>query len=143
MRTFILVKPWAVSRGLTGEILNRFEKRGIKLAGLKVLQVTEEMAGKHYAAHKEKPFFNDLITHITSGPVVAGVLEVPIDDHEKAVALIRKIVGATDPTEAEVGTIRGDYGLRIDRNVIHASDSPKSTEYEIPIFFEDGEIVEY
>lgn len=143
MRTFILVKPWAVSRGLVGEILSRFERRGIRLAGLKVLQMNREMAERHYAMHKGKSFYEDLLQHITSGPVVAGVLDVPIEDREKAVALIRKIVGATDPTQAEVGTIRGDFGLRIDRNVIHASDSTKSTEYEIPIFFKEEEIVEY
>ncbi len=143
MRTLILIKPWAVSKGLTGEIITRFEKRGIKLAGIKILNVSQEQAERHYAIHKDKPFYGSLIEHITSKPVVAGVLEVPIENPEKAVSLIRKIVGATDPVDAEVGTIRGDYGLRIDRNVIHASDSPESAAYEIPIFFNEDELVQY
>lgn len=143
MRTLILLKPWSVSRGLVGEILSRFEKRGIRLAGLKVTQVDRKHAEKLYAVHKEKPFYEDLIGHIMSSPIVAAILDVPIDDPDTAVALIRKIVGATDPAKAEVGTIRGDYGLRIDRNVIHASDSPKSAAYEIPIFFNDNELVNY
>jgi nucleoside-diphosphate kinase len=143
MRTLILLKPWSVSRGLVGEILSRFEKRGIRLAGIKVTQVDRKHAEMLYAVHKGKPFYEDLIEHIMSSPIVAAVLDVPIDDPDTAVALIRKIVGATDPAKAEVGTIRGDYGLRIDRNVIHASDSPKSAAYEIPIFFNDNELVNY
>ncbi len=143
MRSLILLKPWAVSRGLVGEILSRFERRGIKLAGLKLVHVNREKAEKLYLVHKDKEFYEGLITHITSSPVVAGVLDVPFDDPDGAVSLIRKIIGATDPAKAEVGTIRGDYGLRIDRNVIHASDSPKSAEYEIPIFFNGDELVNY
>ncbi len=143
MRTLIILKPWSVSRGLVGEILSRFEKRGIRLAGIKVAQVDRKTAERLYAVHKEKPFYESLIEHIMSSPVVAAILDVPIDDPDTAVALIRKIVGATDPTKAEVGTIRGDYGLRIDRNVIHASDSPKSAAYEIPIFFKEDELVKY
>lgn len=143
MRTLIILKPWSVSRGLVGEILSRFEKRGIRLAGLKVIRVKKETAEKLYVAHKGKQFYDSLIEHIMSSPVVVAVLDVPIEDPQVAVALIRKVVGATDPTKAEVGTIRGDYGLRIDRNVIHASDSPEAAAYEIPLFFKEEELVEY
>ncbi|RLI92866.1 MAG: nucleoside-diphosphate kinase [Candidatus Altiarchaeales archaeon] len=143
MRTLIIIKPWAVSRGLVGEILSRFERRGIRLAGLKVVKVDRERAEKLYAVHKGKEFYESLIKHITSSPVVVGVLDIGIDDPEGAIRLVRKIIGATDPAKAEMGTIRGDFGLRIDRNVIHASDSTKSAKYEIPIFFDEDELVEY
>lgn len=143
MKTLIIVKPWAVSRGLVGEILNRFERRGVKLAGLKVVRVDRETAERLYSVHTGKEFYESLIKHITSSPIVACVLDIPIEDPDNAIALVRKIIGATDPTNAEMGTIRGDYGLRIDRNVIHASDSPKSAEYEIPIFFDEDELIKY
>lgn len=142
MRTLILLKPWSVSRGLVGEILGRFEKRGIRFAGLKVVKVTKEQAETLYAIHKGKPFYEDLVSHITSAPIVAAVLDVDIPDQDAAVALVRKIVGATDPVQAEVGTIRSDFGLRINRNVVHASDSKESAAYEIPIFFKEEELVE-
>jgi nucleoside-diphosphate kinase len=143
MRTLIIIKPWAVSRGLVGEILSRFERRGIRLAGLKVVKADREMAERLYAIHKGKEFYDSLIKHITSSQIVVGVLDISIDDSEEAIKLVRKIVGATDPTKAEMGTIRGDFGLRIDRNVIHASDSTKSAEYEMPIFFDENELVDY
>ncbi|MBN2014574.1 MAG: nucleoside-diphosphate kinase [Candidatus Altiarchaeota archaeon] len=143
MRTLIIVKPWAVSRGLVGEILGRFERRGIRIEGLKVVRVDRETAERLYSVHKGKNFYDSLINHIMSSPIVACVLNIPIEDPENAIALVRKIIGVTDPTKAEMGTIRGDYGLRIDRNVIHASDSPRSAEYEIPIFFKEDELVEY
>jgi nucleoside-diphosphate kinase len=143
MKTLIIIKPWAVSRGLVGEILSRFERRGIKIAGLKVANVDRRKAERLYSVHKGKGFYDSLIEHITSSPVVAAVLDVSIEDPDAAIGLVRKIIGATDPTKAEVGTIRGDFGLRIDRNVIHASDSIKSLEHEMPIFFEEDEIIEY
>lgn len=143
MKTLIIVKPEAVLRGLVGEVLSRFERRNIRIIGLKVVQVDRKMAEKHYAVHKDKPFYDDLIEYITSSPVVAGVLDVPLEDSVEAIKLVRKIVGATDPAKAEMGSLRGDYGLIIDRNIIHASDSPETAEYEIPIFFEKDELVEY
>lgn len=143
MKTLIIIKPWAVSRGLVGEIISRFERRGIKLVGLKVVKVDKEKAEKLYAVHKGKEFYGSLIKHITSSPIVVGVLDIDIKDPEGAIGLVRKIIGATDPANAEMGTIRGDFGLRIDRNVIHASDSTKSAEYEIPIFFDEDELVGY
>lgn len=143
MKTLIILKPWAVSRGLVGEILTRFERHGLRLAGLKVASITREQAERLYAIHKGKPFYDSLLHHIMSSPVVCGVLDTDVLDTDIAIALVRKIVGATDPVKAEMGTIRGDYGLRIDRNVIHASDSKESAAYEIPIFFREDELVEY
>lgn len=143
MNTLILVKPWAVQRGFVGEIISRFEKRGIRIAALKTLTLTKEQAENLYAVHEGKPFYEGIVEHMTSSPIVAAVLETDVLDDESAVALVRKIVGATDPTKAEMGTIRGDLGLRKDRNVIHASDSPESAEYEIPIFFGKEEIVSF
>jgi len=143
MKTLIIIKPWAVSRGLVGEILTRFERHGLRLAGLKVVKVTKEQAEKLYTIHKGKPFYDSIVHHITSSPVVCGILDTDVLDTDIAIALVRKIVGATDPIKAEMGTIRGDYGLRIDRNVIHASDSKESAAYEIPIFFKEDESIEY
>lgn len=143
MNTLILVKPWAVQRGFIGEILSRFEKRGIRIAALKVLKISKQHAERLYGVHKGKPFYEDTVKHMTSSPIVAAVLETDMLDDKSAVALVRKIVGATDPTKAEMGTIRGDLGMRKDRNIIHASDSPESAEYEIPIFFEKEEIASY
>lgn len=143
MKTLVLIKPWAVARGLVGEILSRFERHGLRISGLKVLIVDKKKAGELYAVHKGKPFYKSLIEHITSAPVVACILDTDILEPEGAIALVRKIIGATDPGKAEMGTIRGDFGLRIDRNVIHASDSKKSLEYELPLFFSADEFVEY
>ena len=143
MKTLIIIKPWAVSRGLVGEILTRFERHGLRLAGLKVVQVTREQAEKLYEIHKGKPFYDGIINHVMSSPAVCGVLDTDVLDTDVAISLVRKIIGATDPVNAEMGTIRGDYGLRIDRNVIHASDSKESAAYEIPIFFRQDELAEY
>jgi nucleoside-diphosphate kinase len=126
-----------------GEILTRFERRGIRIAALKVLNLPLESAEKLYAVHKGKDFYGSLIEHMTSSPIVAAVLETDMLDDKSAVSLVRKIVGATDPVKAEMGTIRGDFGMRADKNVIHASDSPESAEYEIPIFFGKDEIASY
>ncbi len=143
MNTLIIIKPWAVQRGLVGEILARFERHGIRIAAVKAVLLSKDKAEKLYAVHEGKPFFKDVVGHMTSTPIVAAVLETDMLDDEAAVALVRKIVGVTDPTKAEMGTIRGDFGMRKDRNIIHASDSPESAEYEIPLFFTKNDIVSY
>jgi len=143
MKTLLLMKPWAVQRGLVGEILSRFERRGLKIAGLKILDVSKEQAEELYSIHKGKDFYDDLIEHITSSAIVATVLDTDVLEPDAAVALVRKIIGITDPAKAEMGTIRGDFGLRIDRNVVHASDSTDSAKREIPIFFKKEELVTY
>jgi len=143
MNTLIIVKPLAVQRGLVGEILARFERRGIRIAALKALKLPKQKAEALYAVHKGKPFYDSIVEHMTSSPIVAAVRETDMLDDESAVALVRKIVGATDPATAEMGTIRGDFGMRKDMNIIHASDSSASAAYEIPIFFSKEEIVSY
>jgi len=137
-RTFAMVKPDGVQRGLAGEVIRRFEKKGIKIAALKLMQITPELAERHYAEHKERPFFADLVSFITSGPVVAMVLE-----GENVIAMVRTMMGATNPKDSALGTIRGDFGMTIDKNIIHGSDSPASAVREIGIFFADNEIVTY
>ena len=129
-QTLVLVKPDGVQRGLIGEVIGRFERLGLKPVGLKLLQITDELAERHYAEHKGKGFYEDLVTYITSAPVVAMTLEGP-----GAVALVRKMIGATNPAEAAPGTIRGDFGLEIDRNLVHASANLKDANREIPLFF--------
>jgi len=129
-RTLILVKPDAFRRGLTGEILTRFERKGLKIADLKLLTADEEIARRHYAEHVEKPFFGELVEFITGGPLVAAVLEGP-----QAVVAARQVIGATNPLEANVGTIRGDYAVEVTFNLVHGSDSPESAEREIGIWF--------
>lgn len=133
-RTFVAIKPDGVERGLVGEIIHRFERRGLKLVGLKQMQVTAALAEQHYGEHKGKPFYNGLVGFITSGPIVAMVLE-----GKNAVALSRQIIGATNPAEAAPGTIRGDLAIDIGRNVVHGSDSPTSAKREIAIFFSEDE----
>lgn len=135
-RTFVMVKPGAVARGLVGEVVGRFERKGLKVRAMKMLQMDESLAGEHYAEHREKPFFGELIDAITSGPVVAFVLEGP-----EAVATARKMMGATNPLEAEPGTIRGDLATEIEANVVHGSDSLQSAEREIGLYFSAGELV--
>ena len=130
-RTLILVKPDAMQRGLAGEIIGRLERRGLRIVGLRLLQVDEAMAKRHYAEHEGKPFFAGLVEYITSSPIVAAVLE-----GSNAVAAARQTMGVTRPTEAAPGTIRGDFGLEVGRNLVHGSDSPESAEREIGIFFE-------
>jgi nucleoside-diphosphate kinase len=137
-RTFVMLKPDAVQRGLIGEIISRFEKKGLKIVAMKMLKVDKALAEEHYAEHREKPFFQSLVDYITSGPVVAMVVE-----GKNAIKIVRTLVGATNPAEALPGTIRGDYGLEVGRNVIHASDSPESAEREISLFFKPDEILEY
>ena len=137
-RTLILVKPDGVQRCLAGEILARLERRGLKIAGLKLLQMDRALAEKHYAVHKEKPFFNDLVKFITSGPIIAAVLE-----GEKAIESTRQTMGATDPKKAAPGTIRADLGINMEHNLIHGSDSPENAEKEIGIFFNPEEVLTY
>ena len=137
-RTFVLLKPDAVQRGLVGEIVRRFERRGLKLIALKMIRVTRSLAETYYTEHKGKPFFEPLMSYITSGPVVAMVLE-----GDGAVSIVRKMMGKTNSAEAEPGTIRGDLALTIGRNVIHGSDSPESANREIPLFFKPEELLAY
>jgi len=129
-RTLILVKPDAFARGLTGEILARFERKGLRSVALKHLQVTEDLAKRHYAEHEGKPFFGELVTFITSAPLVALVLE----GHEAVVAA-RQVIGATNPLEAAPGSIRGDFALEVGQNMVHGSDSNESAEREVGLFF--------
>ena len=129
-RTLILVKPDAFERALTGEVIARFERKGLKIAALKHMTVEREQAERHYEEHKEKPFFGELVDFITGGPLVAMVLE----GHE-AVAAARQLIGATNPIEAAPGSIRGDYGLEVTFNMVHGSDSDESAEREIGIWF--------
>jgi len=137
-RTFIMVKPDGVQRGLAGEIISRFEKRGFKLVGLKLMQISRELAEKHYGEHQGKPFFEGLVNFITSGPVVAMVWE-----GKDVIATARDMMGATNPLKAQPGTIRGTYGIDVGRNVIHGSDSPESAQREIALFFKEEELINY
>lgn len=134
-RTFIMIKPDGVQRNLIGEIIKRFEQKGFTLAGLKLMQVSRELAEKHYDVHKERPFFNSLVEFIISSPVVAMVWQ-----GEGVVASARKLIGATDPLAAEPGTIRGDFGIDIGRNIIHGSDAIETAQREISLWFSDEEI---
>ena len=129
-RTLILIKPDAFERGLTGEVLARFERKGLRIADLKLVQATEEIAHYHYEEHTEKPFFGELVEFITRGPLVAAVLE----GHE-AVTAARQLIGATNPLEAAPGSIRGDFALEVTFNLVHGSDSDESAEREIAIWF--------
>ncbi|MBA3746185.1 MAG: nucleoside-diphosphate kinase [Solirubrobacterales bacterium] len=131
-RTLILVKPDAFERNLTGEIIARFERKGLRLVALKMTTVEESTAREHYAEHAEKPFFGDLVAFITSGPIVAMVLE-----GANAVKAARQLIGATNGVEAQIGSIRGDYALEVRRNLVHGSDSDESAAREIAIFFGD------
>jgi nucleoside-diphosphate kinase len=135
-RALIILKPDAVQRGLIGPILTRLEQRGLKFQGLKLMQVSEELARQHYAEHEGKGFFAGLVSYITSAPVVVAV----VAGKPGTIELVRAMVGATNPAKAAPGTIRGDYGLEIGRNLIHASDSPESGERETAIFFRPEEL---
>lgn len=137
-RTFVMVKPDGVQRGLVGEVIARLERKGLKLVGLKLLQVSRELAEAHYAPHRERPFFPGLVAFITSGPAVAMVWE-----GEGAIGVVRSLMGATDPRAAAPGTIRGDLALSIGMNVVHGSDSPESAAREIALFFRPEELVDY
>lgn len=134
-RTFIAIKPDGVQRGLVGEIIGRFEKKGFTLVGLKMMIVSRELAEQHYDVHRERPFFNGLVEFIISSPVVAMVWE-----GEGVVASARKIIGATNPLNSEPGTIRGDYGISIGRNLIHGSDAIETAQREISLWFKEEEL---
>jgi nucleoside-diphosphate kinase len=131
-RTLILVKPDAFARGLTGEIIARFERKGLKIVALQHMTMPEDMAKEHYAEHEGKPFFGELVEFITSGPLVAMVLE-----GEQAVTAARQVIGATNPIEAAPGSIRGDFAIAVGQNMVHGSDSPESAEREAKLFFPD------
>jgi len=131
-RTLVLVKPDGVKKGLIGEIISRLEKKGLKIVAMRMLQMDKPLARKHYAVHDGKPFFAGLVDFITSGPIVAVVVE-----GEKSVEVVRKLMGETDPVKAAPGTIRGDYGLDIGENLIHGSDSEENARTEIALFFPD------
>jgi len=137
-RSLVLIKPDALQRGLTGNIIARLEKQGLKIVAFKMLHLDKALAKKHYTIHAGKPFFNGLVNYISSAPIIAIIFE-----GEKAVEVIRNIMGATDPAKAEAGTIRGDFGLDIERNTIHGSDSIETAEEEIKLFFSEDEIFNY
>jgi len=137
-RTLVLVKPDGVQRGLIGLILARLERRGLKLVAMKMIRISRELAGRHYAEHQSKPFYNGLIAFITSGPVVAMIWE-----GREAVAVVRSVMGSTDPLKAAPGTIRGDLALDLGMNLIHGSDSPARAETEMALFFSPDELHDY
>lgn len=137
-RTLVLVKPDGVQRGLVGEVVQRFERKGLKLAAMRLLRVPAELAEQHYAVHAEKPFYRELVEFITSGPVVAMALEGP-----DAISVVRTLVGGTRPAQAQPGTIRGDLGLTTLRNLIHASDAPETAESELALWFGGEPLVDY
>ncbi len=131
-RTLILVKPDAFSQGLTGEIIGRFERKGLRIVAMRLMAMDRELAGRHYAEHQGKAFYEELVEFITSGPLVAMVLE-----GAQAVAAARQVIGATDPLEASPGSIRGDFAIDVGTNLVHGSDSPESAEREVALFFPD------
>jgi nucleoside-diphosphate kinase len=137
-RTLIIIKPDAVQRGLVGQIITRFERRGLCLAALKLIHIDKSLAERHYAIHKGKSFYEPLIQYITSSPVVVLVLE-----GNDAIEIARRTMGATDPAEATPGTIRADFGLEIGRNLVHGSDGPDTAAIEVPLFFTEDEILSY
>jgi nucleoside-diphosphate kinase len=137
-RTLVLVKPDGVQRGLVGEIIGRFERKGLKVVGLRLLSVPRDMAERHYAVHAGKHFYDGLVEFITAGPVAAVALEGP-----DAIATVRRMVGRTMPNEAEPGTIRGDLGISGLRNLIHASDAPETAGSELALWFETGTLLDY
>jgi nucleoside-diphosphate kinase len=137
-RTLILVKPDGVQRSLIGEVISRFERRGLRLVGMKLMQISPELAARHYGEHKGKPFYDGLISYITSGPVVAMVWE-----GSEAIRAARETMGKTKPFEAAPGTIRGDFALETGRNIVHGSDGAESAAREISLFFQPGELVDW
>ena len=136
--TLVLVKPDGVQRGLAGEIIARLERRGLKLVGMKLLQIEEALAKRHYEAHADKPFFPGLVQFITSSPVVALAIQ-----GKNSIEVVRQTMGATDPKAAGSGTVRGDLGLDIGRNLVHGSDSPEAAAHELTLFFGEGEIIDW
>ena len=137
-KTLVLLKPDAVQRGLSGEIIKRLERTGLKIVGMKLMRVSEELANRHYGEHVGKPFFDGLVGFITSGPIVAMAIE-----GENSVAIVRKTMGATNPADSPPGSIRGDFGADIGRNLVHGSDSPESAVRELALFFDEGEVLSY
>jgi nucleoside-diphosphate kinase len=137
-RTFVMIKPDGVQRGFVGEIVSRFEKKGLTLVAMKLVSVSKELAEKHYGIHKDKPFFKPTVKYITSSPVIAMVLE-----GNNAIEMVRTMMGKTNPQEASMGTIRGDYGQFIGRNIVHGSDSPETAKFEINLWFKPEEIAGY
>jgi nucleoside-diphosphate kinase len=137
-RTFVMIKPDAVQRGLVGNIISRFERKGIKLVAMKLASINKELAEKHYGIHKGKPFFEPTVKYITSSPVVAMILE-----GNNAIELVRDMMGATDPQKADMGTIRGDFGQFIGRNIVHGSDGPDTAKFEMNLWFKSEEIANY
>lgn len=137
-QTFLMIKPDGVQRNLIGSIVERLENKGFKIVGAKLMQVSDDLAKTHYKEHEDKPFYGELVDFITSGPVLAMVLE-----GESVIPTARLIVGSTNPQEAAPGTIRGDYGLTVAKNIIHGSDSEESAEREISLFFDEDEIIDY
>jgi len=137
-RTLIIIKPDAVQRGLIGKIITRFERRGLRIAGMKLIHIEKSLAQRHYAIHEGKPFYEPLIEYITSSPVVVMVLE-----GNDAIDIVRRTMGATNPAEATPGTIRADFGLEIGRNLVHGSDGPDTAKSEVSLFFDEDEILSY
>ena len=137
-RTLVLVKPDGIQRGLSGEILRRLEATGMKIVGLKLMQVSDDLASRHYAEHEGKPFFNGLVSYIASSPIVAMCLEGP-----DAIAITRKLMGARNPGEAAPGTIRGDLGIDVSRNLIHGSANAEDAKRELALFFSNDELINY
>jgi nucleoside-diphosphate kinase len=131
-RTLILVKPDAFARNLSGEIISRFERKGLRLVAMQLMTMTRELAAQHYAEHEGKPFYEELVSFITSGPLVAMVLE-----GDQAVQAARQVIGATDPLQATTGSIRGDFAVEVGQNMVHGSDSPESARREVGLFFPD------
>ena len=137
-RSLVLIKPDAIQRGLTGEIISRLEKKGLKLVAMKMIHMDKSMAEKHYAIHKGKPFFEELVSFITSSPIIAIVFQ-----GSNVVNIIRRSMGETNPAESASGTIRGDFAISIEHNLIHGSDSPENATKEISLFFSCGELLDY
>ena len=137
-KTLIIIKPDGVERGLIGPIISRFEQRGLKFIGMKLMQVSDELARKHYAIHEGKPFFEPLIQYITSSPVVVMALAGP-----DAIKIARNTIGATKPSESAPGSIRGDFGMMVGRNLVHGSDSVENGQAEISLWFDESELLDY
>ena len=137
-RTLVLVKPYGVQRGLIGKVMDRFERHGLRIVALKMMQMDESLARRHYAAHVNKPFFPGLLRYMSSGPLAAMVVE-----GDNAILEVRAIMGPTDPTKASPGTLRADYAVDVQRNFVHGSDSPESAACEVPLFFQPEEIFTY
>ena len=137
-KTLILLKPDSIQRGLSGEIISRFENKGFKIIAMKLMKVSKDLAETHYSEHKDKPFFADLVSFITSSPIIAMVIET-----QNAITIARNMMGSTNPIDALQGTIRGDFGISVESNIIHGSDSQTSAKREISLFFNENELIEY